>query len=116
MAREILEARVARLEESILMAKEDRIEAKADRKEIISQLAGMNQSLQSTTNAIAILRLEKSGERLDAHDERIRAIETNLAFWQKVVGTGFQALWKIGALMIGSGVGGGLLVKLISPH
>lgn len=114
MARELLEARVARLEEIALATKDDRIESRIDRKEMISGLAAMNQTLQSTSNSIAALRLEKCGERLEAHDERIRDLENNLKFWKNLVGTGVQALWKIAALMIGSGIGGGLLVKLVS--
>lgn len=134
MARaEPLESRVARIEEAILGFKEDRIEARADRKEIISRIDMMAQSVQSTGTAVANLSLEKCGERLAAHDkiladygERLDnlenktrnfpLIETEIMFWRRVLGGGFHAAWKIAAVIIGSGSVGGIVTKLIWPH
>lgn len=128
MARESLESRVARLEEAMLGAKEDRIEARADRKDMISRLDALTQTIQSTGNTVANLALEKCGERLDRHDnkffdcdERLRAlegrtqnlpkIETEVMFWRRVLGGGMHALWKIAALIIGSGTIGAFIMK-----
>lgn len=126
MARETLESRVARLEEAYLHIKEDRLEAREDRKEIINRLDGLTQTMQSTSNAISNLSLEKCGERLDKAERRLAVlegktanlpvIETEVMFWRRVLGGGFHAFWKIAALIIGSGGIGAALVKWIWPH
>lgn len=128
MARESLESRVARLEEAVLSQKEDRIEARQDRKEVLQRLDGLHQTIQSTSNAVAILALEKCGERLDKHDgkitdcdERLKSlenktqnlpkIETEVMFWRRVLGGGMHAIWKIGVVVIGSGTIGAFIMK-----
>lgn len=128
-----LDSRVARVEEAILGFKEDRIEAREDRKDIIARLDRMSQNVQSTGQAVANLALEKCGERLSVHDSQLSVlsnkigelevntqnfpvVESEVMFWRRVLGGGFHAFWKISALVIGSGGVGGVLVKVIWPH
>lgn len=139
-----MDGRVARLEEAFLnlskSREEDRADAKetrevsrAERAEILSELkdlkgitTGLSQTMQSTGNAIATLSLEKCGERLSGHDERLDAlenktqnlpiIETEVMFWRRVLGGGFRAVWKIIVLIVSSGAVGGLVTKIIWPH
>jgi len=83
----------------------------------------MQQSLQSTSGAIASLSLQKCGERLDSAEARMDAIEkktenlplieTEVMFWRRLLGGGFWAFWKIAGLVTGSGIVGSLITKLI---
>lgn len=126
---ETLDSRLARVEEAIAGFKEDRIEARQDRKDIISRLDQLSQAVQSTGAAVQALSLEKCGERLDAHDKRLEridqrltdletktknlpVIETEIMFWRRVLGGGMHATWKIGTFAIGSGAIGAAIVKL----
>ncbi len=122
MARaETLDSRVARIEEAILGFKEDRIEARQDRKDILSRLDLMSQAIQSTGAIVQQLSLEKCGERLDTHDKRIEALEsrvkdidgktanlpaleTDLNFWRRVVGAGWGLFWRVAGVLGASGV------------
>lgn len=111
---ESLDSRVARLEEAMLGFKEDRIESRQDRKDIIARLDQMNQVLQSTGAAVATLTLQDCGTRLTDHDGRIAAlenktknlpvIETEVMFWRRVLGGGFHAFWKVAGALLGSGI------------
>lgn len=108
-----LESRMARVEEAILTLKEDRIEARENRKDILAKLDQLQQTSQSTATIVANLSLEKCGERLNDHDGRIGAleaktknlpvIETEIMFWRRVLGGGFHAVWKITLALAGAG-------------
>lgn len=123
-----VEARMARIEEAILYIKENNVEARESRKELVGEVKelksavdGLSQNVKSTGDAVARLSLEKCGERLDDHENRIKAleaktqnlptIETEIMFWRRVLGGGFKALWKICAALIGSGFIGAAINK-----
>lgn len=115
-----VEERMARIEEAILYIKENNVEARESRKELVCEVKelkaavdGLSQNVKSTGDAVARLSLEKCGERLDDHDGRIKAletkthnypiIETEIMFWRRVVGGGFHAVWKIALALAGAG-------------
>lgn len=123
---ESMDSRVARLEEAIIGFRDDRAESRADRKDIISRLDGLSQTMQSTGATVASLALEKCGERLDRLDVRVKTLEEKtvnlhvledeIMFWRRLLGGGFRAAWKIAAVILSSGVVGGVFVKIIWPH
>ncbi len=115
-----VEARMARIEEAILYIKENNVEARESRKELVGEVKELkaavdvlSQNVRSTGEAVSRLSLEKCGERLDDHDGRIKAleaktvnlptIETEIMFWRRVLGGGFHALWKMTLALVGAG-------------
>jgi hypothetical protein len=128
-----LDGRVARLEEAIANAKEDRVETRVSRAELLSEIKDikiivnrLSLDVQTTGNAVAQLTSENCGQRLTKHDERLDMlenrtqnlpiIESEVMFWRRVLGNGFHALWKVLAVVIGSGAVGGVVTKWIWPH
>lgn len=133
MARaETLDSRVARIEEAILGFKEDRIEARQDRKDILGRLDQMSQSIQSTGAAVQNLSLQNCGERLDNHDKRVAslearvndidgktanlpALETDLNFWRRVVGAGWGLFWRVMGVLGASGIVSAIVAHYSRP-
>lgn len=133
VARDSTDGRISRLEEAVLNMKEDRLQSRTDRADILAEikdvknsLSSLAQNVQSTGQAVAQLSLERCGERLERHDWRIAelekktenlpVIETEVMFWRRVLGGGFHAAWKIAAVILSSGALGGLSVKMLWPH
>lgn len=125
-----LDGRVSRLEEAEANAKDYREESRQDRRDILAEIKELKtslnavaQSVQSTGDAVQRLSLEKCGERLDKCEMRLSAlenrtqnlptIETEVMFWRRVLGGGFRALWKIAAVILGSGTAGALIAKFL---
>lgn len=127
-----IDSRLGRIEEAISSLKEDRREdrqdQRADSDKIAGRLDGLTQVVGATANAVSALGLERCGERLDKIEARnIKAdmrfealekatapvpwIESELLFWQRLLGGGWRAAWKIVAVMAGSGGIGAIIVK-----
>ncbi|HEX3809623.1 MAG TPA: hypothetical protein VHW02_07950 [Rhizomicrobium sp.] len=116
---ESLDGRLARVEEAVAGFKEDRIEARQDRKDIISRLDAMTQTLMSTSAAVTHLSLEKCGERLDrlessmddvdARTKDVPALIRDFWFVRTLIGGGWRAFLTLGggaaiAALVGAGV------------
>lgn len=121
-----VEGRLARIEESLENIKETNKDAREERRQTLSIIQNvqnnfndLKQALLAAQNVIQSLSLDKCGERLDKHELRILDLEKvtrplpqmeeAYKFWRTLLGTGFQAVWKIGLVVLGSGGVGSLI-------
>lgn len=87
--------------------------------DVRGSIKNMEQTLSSTSSILNAVAMEKCGDRLDKLEEKCRnlpLIESEIQFWKRVLGGGAHALWKIGGMLIASGLLGALITKYVIPH
>jgi hypothetical protein len=101
--------------------REYRADYKEDRKEIIFRLDSLRQDMLSTGNAVTALVRQDVGPRIARNTARIEVLEEKVAglpmladdvqFFRRVLGVGWQAAWRLVAIVVGSGGVGALIIK-----
>ena len=137
MEHEVSVAReLGRLSEAMERAKEDRAEILTSHERmresvdrLSSRVDALNQTMQSTSNAVNQIALEKCGERLDKLEslvnpamleerlsrledvektcERLEAVETTVNSWRRWIGKSWGFLLRVIVAVIASGAIGG---------
>lgn len=98
---------LGRLTEAMEQGKADRDELKSAVEKLSGHvealrlaMAGLTQSMQSTTHQVVSLGLEKAGDRLGR-------IEVTIARWQRLIGEGIGFVLKAVTALLAAGVIGG---------
>jgi len=100
--------------------RQDREEARAERRELIDEikqmrgdLHRMETALSATTNQVAQMALEKCGVRLDALEARSTAQERKIVHFESIFGAANKLAWKV-LLWLGiAAISGGGVVKVV---
>jgi chromosome segregation ATPase len=124
---------LGRLTEAIDRARDDRREVRDEVSKlhdgldaIRGLLAGLTQTANSTAQQVAMLSLEKCGERLDKLEgtvfsenfqtstTRLERLESTISGWQKLMGTGRAFAVKVTLALISAGALGAGAEKIAS--
>jgi hypothetical protein len=91
--------------------------------EIRGAIYGLDQTIKSSSVILTQLATEKCGERLDKIERQLDGYDKlkteheksqeDLKFYRRIIGGAWSLLWKVVALVLGSGLAGGLVAKLL---